>query len=79
MSRRVLSDLDSIPVSPGPGALYQIVDRLNVEISRGTTRGCRYCQAGVLYLVRERRPEAVLDWVDRAWPPPALKRSRCSP
>jgi radical SAM family uncharacterized protein/radical SAM-linked protein len=69
VSRRVLADLDSVPLSPR--ALVptcQIVhDRLNVEISRGCTRGCRYCQAGVLYRpVRERRPEAVLAWVEKA-------------
>jgi radical SAM family uncharacterized protein/radical SAM-linked protein len=69
VARRVLADLDSVPLSPH--ALVptcQIVhDRLNLEISRGCTRGCRYCQAGILYRpVRERRPEAVLDWVERA-------------
>ena len=69
VSRRVLADLDSVPLSPQ--ALVpscQIVhDRLNVEISRGCTRGCRYCQAGILYRpVRERRPEAVLAWVEQA-------------
>ncbi len=69
VSRRVLADLDSVSLSPR--ALVpscQIVhDRLNLEISRGCTRGCRYCQAGIIYRpVRERRPEAAVDWVERA-------------
>jgi len=37
-------------------------DRIVLEIMRGCTRGCRFCQAGMLYRpVRERSPEKLLE------------------
>ncbi len=43
-----------------------IQDRLGMEIMRGCTQGCRFCQAGYWYRpVREHDPEVVLDRMER--------------
>ena len=39
-------------------------DRVSMEIARGCTEGCRFCQAGTIYRpVRERKPEDIINTI----------------
>ena len=44
-----------------------IHDRVMLEVMSGCTRGCRFCQAGMIYRpLRERSPEVLLEQAERA-------------
>ncbi|MGE5183489.1 MAG: TIGR03960 family B12-binding radical SAM protein [Acidobacteriota bacterium] len=71
--RAMVPDLDRYPFPSDTPVPYAeaVFERASVEIARGCTEGCRFCQAGMIYRpVRERSPESIrqslLDGVERA-------------
>lgn len=69
VERAVVAELDAADFPHDPIVPFgkPIHDRLRMEIARGCTRGCRFCQAGMIYRpVRERHPQKVLDSIKRS-------------
>jgi len=73
VSRAMIEDLDKYPFPSDTPVPYAeaVFERASVEIARGCTEGCRFCQAGMIYRpVRERSPQSIADsligGVDRA-------------
>lgn len=67
--KAVLSSFESAstPLKPVLPFTNPVHDRLRLEIARGCTRGCRFCQAGILYRpVRERSMEKLLSIAETA-------------
>ncbi len=62
--RRFMKDLESAPFPDKPllPLMKPIHDRVTVEVARGCIRGCRFCQAGIIYRpYRERSAGRVKD------------------
>lgn len=60
--RRILETLPPALVNPVVPFLQTVHDRAAVEIQRGCTQGCRFCQAGMIYRpTRERSPREVVE------------------
>ena len=62
--KNMVADLDraEYPESVIVPFMEIVHDRINIEVLRGCTRGCRFCQAGMIYRpVRERSMEHILE------------------
>jgi radical SAM family uncharacterized protein len=63
--RRVVRELPDAPIRPPLPYLDIVHNRAMIEIQRGCTQGCRFCQAGMIYRpVRERTAEEIHDLAD---------------
>lgn len=61
--RAVVPTMSAAPFPETPIVPFgkPVHDRLRLEVARGCTRGCRFCQAGIIYRpVRERAPQDLM-------------------
>ncbi|MDE2127272.1 MAG: TIGR03960 family B12-binding radical SAM protein [Armatimonadetes bacterium] len=61
--RRLVWDVDALPYPTSPiiPFIEVVHDRISLEVMRGCTRGCRFCQAGMITRpVREKSPRRLM-------------------
>jgi len=65
VAKRIVPTLGPVPERPIVATMEVVHDRAMVEVQRGCSRGCRFCQAGMIYRpIRERPVAEVLDGID---------------
>ncbi len=68
VKKRIVADMDNCFFPETQIVPYGEVihDRISLEMFRGCIRGCRFCQAGMIYRpVRERSPEKLLELAEK--------------
>jgi radical SAM family uncharacterized protein/radical SAM-linked protein len=64
IKKRIVTDINqwTLPRKPIVPVMKTIHDRVTLEIARGCSRGCRFCQAGMVWRpIRERSPDILED------------------